>query len=69
MVSKVLVPNKNPVANPPTQPVVGGNQAAISHVAGMEFAIFTNNATSFQAELDILLLPKTACVGYEDSGM
>ncbi|KAL3434853.1 hypothetical protein BDV09DRAFT_195393 [Aspergillus tetrazonus] len=69
MVSKVLVPNKDPVANPPTQPVVGGNQAAISHVAGMEFAIFTNNATGFQAELDILLLPKTACVGYEGSGM
>lgn len=69
MVSKVLVPNKNPVANPPTLPVVGGNQAAISHVAGMEFAIFTNNATGFQAELDILLLPKTACVGYEGSGM
>ncbi|KAL4734921.1 chondroitin AC/alginate lyase [Aspergillus similis] len=69
MVSNVLVPNKDPVANPPTQPVVGGNQAALSHIAGMEFAIFTNNATGFQTELDILLLPKTACVGYEGSGL
>jgi hypothetical protein len=69
MVSNVLVPNKDPIANPPTQPVVGGNQAALSHIAGMEFAIFTNNVTGFQAELDILLLPKTACVGYEGSGL
>ncbi|KAL1858796.1 hypothetical protein VTK73DRAFT_7801 [Phialemonium thermophilum] len=69
MVAAALVPNKDPIANPPSQPVVGGNQAALSHVAGMEFAIFTNNVTGFAAELEILLLPKTACVGYQGSGL
>lgn len=69
MVNAVLVPNKDPIANPPSQPTVGGNQAALSHVVGLEFAVFTDNTTGFAAELEILLHPKTVCVGNEGSGL
>jgi hypothetical protein len=65
MVSKALVPYMYATGTP----APGGNQALLGHMAGLEFAIFTNNYTGYADELDIILGPKEACVGTEGSGM
>ena len=65
MVSKALVPYMYAIGTP----APGGNQAFLGHMAGLEFAIFTNNYTGYADELDIILQPKDACLGTEGSGM
>lgn len=65
MVSTALVPYMYAVGTP----APGGNQAFLGHMAGLEFAIFTNNYTGYAAELSIILQPKNACIGTEGSGM
>ena len=65
MVSKALVPYMYAIGTPAS----GGNQAFLGHMAGLEYAIFTNNYTGYAAELDIIMQAKDACVGTEGSGM
>lgn len=64
-----FVPVKNGAARPPDQPVAGGNQAFLGHMAGMSFAIFTNNRTGFEEELDIILHPFESCIGDQGGSM
>lgn len=69
MVSNVLVPNVYAAARPEAdQPAAGGNQAILGHMAAMEFAIFTDNVTGFNDQLDVLKLPKK-CVNFGGSGI
>lgn len=69
MVSYVLVPAKDAAAAPPAQPVPGGNQAFLGHAAGLQFAIFTNNVTGYNAELAILKSGQKQCLGTLDSSL
>ena len=68
MVNNALLPYVY-AAGVPATPAPGGNQAFLGHMAGLEFAIFTNNYTGYAAELGIILQPKNACVGTEGSGL
>ncbi|CEL11357.1 hypothetical protein ASPCAL14460 [Aspergillus calidoustus] len=69
MAQTLLMPVKNAAARPPDQPAAGGNQAFLSHMAGMSFAIFTNNRTGFEEELDTIMHPFEGCIGDQGGGM
>lgn len=69
MVENVLVPNMYAAARPEDdKPAAGGNQAILGHMAGLEFAIFTNNVTGFNHHLEVLQGPRV-CEKYGGSGI
>lgn len=69
MDSSVLVPAKEAAARPPSQPTPEGNQAFMGHGAGLQFAVFTNNVTGYNAELAILKSGPKECSGTLDSSL
>lgn len=69
MVSNILLPAAYGAGNLDLdQPAAGGGQAVMGHTAGLMFAVFTNNVTGFNQELEILSAPRV-CEGFGGGGL